>query len=252
MLKPILVWLVWFSVTAQAHEFWLAPNNYTPVPGDQVYIHWRVGEQFVGTDLIYLPHRTHAMGVIVDGQRNDYEARFAAKPVFDLQMPEASHLVVFTESSDYSLQYESAADFEAFIQLDRLTTVIGDAKSPQTAPIQERYRRYAKTLLGTEPTDVRVGMAYEWIVDWLPSGIQATLYKGSQGLGKRPVSLFYRDVSGTVTARKDYTNDAGEIVFNDLLPGEYLLNAIDMIPPNDTEDGAWYSHWASVTFYIQP
>lgn len=255
MLKPAVFLLCLVSFTAQAHEFWLAPDSYTPAEGDQVQIHWRVGEYFLGSELIYLPNRTHAMGVIVDGRRESYEPRFAAKPVFELAMPKANSVIVYTESSDYSLQYEAVEDFNEFIRLDRLTALITEASAMQTTPIKERYRRHAKTIVqGTAGvlTDQRVGMTYEWLIEWQQNGIRGVLFQGETLMQQRPVSLFWRDSLGGVEVFTAFTDANGEVAFSDLRPGEYLLNAIDMITPNNTADGAWYSHWVSTTFYVQP
>jgi uncharacterized GH25 family protein len=251
-----------------AHEYWLAPSRYAAAARDTVALAVFVGTGFRGEKKPYATPRT---------------VRFtmnAAKTI-DLRPATMNGDLTFArfiaaDDGGELIAYESnfvpielpPSDFDAYLKLEGLDEPLR-ARAQQGAgvgPGRERYARCAKTwIAGRDPSRVLkpVGMPIEIV----PLADPATasplrvrvLYQGHPlagalvrawnqplGLGMGPRDAAARDSVGP--ALEGRTGRDGTVALPLSRAGEWLLNAVHMVPSEDREAADWQSLWASLTF----
>lgn len=242
-----VLWL--FTLPAIAHDFWLTPNTYTANGKDEISIDWRVGDSFVGESLVYLPKSVVQIGVIQNGQPQTLEPRFAAKPAMNVSVGEGS-TVAFLETKDFNIQYTKRERFESFVNKEQIGLAL---PAEIKLPIEERYRRYAKTLIKGSSSiiqDTRVGLDFEWVLREENQTIVATLWHNGERAENYVAKVFRRADAGSGKIVPEFfrTDSNGEIELTMTKPGEeVMLNSV-ALTHTPTDATPWFSQWASITF----
>jgi uncharacterized GH25 family protein len=251
-----------------AHEYWLAPSNYRPGPGDTVAVRVFVGTGFRGESKPYTPRRT---------VRFTYEAgRAVDLTAVGVNGETVWARIVPTDRGGALLAYESnstyielpAAEFDRYLALEGLAGPLAARakKGAQAGAGRELYRRSCKAwLAGTDPARatrvVRLPLEIVPLAD--PSRGPAlevrVLYEGKPlasallrawrqplGPGNAPVSAAARDSVGPAAEARTDAQGVARLALEGA--GEWILSTVHMVPATNPADADWQSTWASLTF----
>lgn len=255
MLKTILTTIAVSLASAAtiAHDFWLEPFDYTAKVGKKIEVEWRIGDQFAGDNLVYLPDTVAKMTLTQFGKTASLSSRFASKPAIKLKsLPEGTSLISL-ESIDFDVSYDSWESFVSFVEKEKVGYELPEIGK---LPVEERYRRYAKTVLvseGTELRDQRTGLKFEWVIlDISETNVQLQLWYGNEPASDYVVKVFRKPLGKKNDSEPDYfrTDANGSFVLDAVSGEEVMLNSIKL-SYDDAEAMPWYSEWASITFAVE-
>ena len=245
--------------SAVAHEFWITPTDFRPEPGATVGLKLYQGLGFKGQSLPYINEWFSSYVVLTPIGLRDIDGELGDDPAGTLRIDDAGlYLVVYQSTADFlSLD---ALRFNRFLREEGLEHIAqqraerGESDQPGT----EYYRRCAKTLLGTNLTqaagfDRNFDCSFELILESNPHAADgAGVRLQARYLGKPIAGILVKGFTKAapeerITAR---TDTEGRATLDVSRPGQWLLNAVHMIPANNRGDAQWESFWASLTFQI--
>ena len=257
--------LLAFPPLAPAHEFWIAPRDSTPEPGEPLVAELANGEFFAGRFLPYdASHHPLTMLATPDGVRT-WEGVDGERPAVRETTSTAGLHVLALESNAGSAVHADFDEFSAFVTEEGAPDVAGRHRAeglPETR-IVELFTRHAKALVavgGEGGADRPLGLELEIVAldDPYANGAEETLafrlLLDGEGVADTQVSLFHK-VDGAEAAAERVTtrtDASGRFAVDAAPPGRYLLNAVLLRRPSPSrmlESGAlWESLWASLTF----
>jgi uncharacterized GH25 family protein len=255
--------LVLLSITAaNAHEFWLSPEDYTLAPEDEMQVRLRVGTGMKGAVLSYLPQDITRFEVVQGDKQRTVEGRMGDNPALVMEAGAEGLAVVVHETTDSRLTYTDFAVFQRFIEHKDFATALADHAArglPETG-FKETYRRHAKSLIAVGSgagSDRAMGLAIEIVAlanpytDDLTAGLPVLVLLDASPRGDAQVELFETAPDGTVTTTLHRTDAEGRVTLP-VRPGmEYLVDSVVLraLPNDDPAAGpVWHSDWASLTF----
>ncbi len=261
-LRMSVVALIALGGKGAAHEFWIDPLSFAVDPGDEVQANLRVGEEFSGSAMSYLPRNFVRFDVISGDETRAVEGRLGDIPALAMgDLPDGLAIIVH-ETTENRLTWSDWERFAGFAEHKDL----GDIAAMQAArgldqeAVREGYTRYAKSLVAVgngEGQDRRVGLRTEIVAlmnpytDDIPSrGLPVQVWLDDDLRTGVQVELFERAPDGEVTVTF-YRTDASGIAYLPMTPGHvYLADAVVLEPadPGDGSDPEWTSLWASLTY----
>jgi len=244
-----------------AHDFWIEPATFRPAPGGTVALSLRVGQQFHGNAVPFVP-KFFQRFVFVDPR--------GVEQAVDGQMgDDPAGLVPVTRAGTYLVGYRSNRDavslkpdkFESYLVDEGLEAIIAERARRGESAIdsREEYSRCAKALLraGGGPGagyDRVLGFTLELIPERDPYALTPheglpvrLLYEGSPLAGALVVAFRRERPEEALRAR---TNGDGRVVLALNSPGVWLVKAVHMIRVPGRGDIDWESFWASLTFEL--
>lgn len=250
--------------SAQAHEFWLLPEDFTIEAGAQVRVSLRNGQKMVGVDLPYLPENLPRFELVMGDAVTTIAARVGDQPAINLPAPGNGLAILVAETIDLTVPYDDFAGFVRFAEHKAMPQAIVDHKArglPEIGFVEE-FRRYAKALMAIGDgagSDRAVGLRIEIVAlanpytDDLSQGMPLQVLLDGQPRAMARLALFETAADGTVT-ETPYTTDAQGQVTVPAKPGAtYLADSVDLfaLPNNDAAAGpVWHSDWASLTYAV--
>lgn len=249
---------------AQAHEFWLLPEDFTVDAGEQVRVSIRNGQHMVGVDLPYLPNNLPRFEVVSGDLVTPITSRVGDLPAITMAAPGAGLAIFVTETADLTVRYTDFASFQRFAEHKAMPEVIEQHKArglPETDFV-ESFRRYAKSLMAVgngAGSDRAIGLHIEIVAlanpytDDMTKGMPLRVLLNGQPRAMARLALFETAADGTVT-ETPYTTDAqGEVTVPAKPGATYLADSVDLysLPNNDAAAGpVWHSDWASLTYAV--
>jgi hypothetical protein len=253
---------------AAAHDFWLAPESFTPAAGAVLGVGLRVGEGFVGEPVARNPQRIVRFA-LVDLAGETGESAAAGLPGWEPAgrvRPSGPGLHAVVYESRFAAIALEAEKFTAYLREEGLEAVIAAraAAGAGAEPGRERYARSAKALLAVRPAggaapapaaaDRPLGLPLELVAQGDPTrlapGAELAVrlrFRGEPLAGALVVAL-----SPPPRVRQAARSDAaGRVRFRLDRAGPWLVKAVHMVPAAGGEPAAdWESHWASLTFAV--
>lgn len=253
---------------AQAHDFWIEPSTFRPLPGATVTVGLRAGQNFVGDPV---PRSARAIGQFVVRQGGGDEAIVGSENIdpagFFRADGQSTAVIAYRSLPTY---IELPADkLEEYLRLEGLERIIElrSARGASAKPGRERFSRYAKALLTGERTSAAaiqpIGFTYEIVPDEDPT-VGLSLFRGHVLHGGKPlagalvVAMPHSDPSVRLAMRSDAN---GAFAFTLPQSGVWLIKSVHMVAaaPFSDVDGIglwgslfsiadWASLWASLTF----
>lgn len=246
---------------AAAHEYWIAPADFTPAPGETVEARLLVGQMMKGTELPWLSHQIASMDVAAGGAVTAIEGLEGDLPAISFRADEPGLHVIAHTTHPLTVRFDTMAEFEEYLAYEGLSRVAERHRErglPETR-IVESYVRSAKALLqvgpvGDDDADRPLGLPFELVAlanpyaggDSLPVRL---LWQGEPEAGTQ-IAVF-RESDGEVERALVQTDADGRAEISLAGDGLFLLNAVH-IEPVDGEDHSWASTWASLSFAVEP
>ncbi len=249
-----------FAVSANAHEFWLEPDSYTPVPGAKVSISHSYGQYFKGDGLPYVGE-WHQRYVVADGTRERKVSGFDGDlPAIQTSFSDSGLKVFGYFGTPEPQVYDNLEKFEKYVQKVGLDHIARRHRElgKSNKKIRELYARNAKMLLGVgsaSGNDRALDLPLELIAEQNPYTLKPgaslpvqLLYRGKPISGIAIITFSQKDPKNPV---KTVTDADGRSTIALPAPGAYLLNAVHMFEPAAGEKSDWTSLWASLTFALR-
>lgn len=241
----------------RAHDFWIEPSAFAPLPGQRIVVRLRVGQGFHGDPVPRDPALI---------ERFDTVGSAGASPVLGVAGREPAGYASFAAPGLYWIVYGStpakvelaAAKFETYLAEEGLEAIHAQrAKRGQTGTdVKERFSRCAKAAIavsgGGAGFDTVLGLTLELIPEADPTLLKPggelplrLLYRGKPLAGALVVALARDQPQSKVSAR---TDAKGRVKLRLDRPGPWLVKAVHMIPAPAGADADWESFWASLAF----
>lgn len=260
LLVALLVTLA--GPAAQAHEFWIDPEDYTVEPGGRIVADLRVGQEFKGGSQAYVPRNFRRFEIADATGLAGVEMRMGDRPALDVTVEGEGLAIVLHVTRDYELTYTDPEAFPNFVtHKDAAWTLErhADRGLPETG-FKERYSRHAKSLVAVgqgQGQDRAFGLTTEIVAlanpytDDLSGGLPVQLFHEGRPRPEAQVEVFARQ--GETVEVFTLRTDAEGVARVPVTPGaEYMLDAVVLRELDGTgEDGAvWESLWANLTFAV--
>ncbi len=248
------------AAPALAHEYWIEPLQYRIASGDDIRARLKVGQNFAGDNLPFLPDRMEEAGITNGAGTVPLAGMIGDLPAISETAGPAGLHVLHYYSRPTTLTHTDFARFEKFVRDagDGHTLELHQARGlPQTGFI-EAYTRCAKTLVqvGAEGgSDVLTGIPLELLAEANPYALKpggpelpVRLFWLGEPLADTQIAIFRKGDEPEIA--KVRTNGDGRAMIS-IGDGEtFLLNAVRIIPRDDETSIVWHSYWASMTFRI--
>lgn len=248
-----------------AHEFWIDPQDFTVEIGETLLADLRVGQEFSGAAMSFLPRNFDRFEVLNGGEALQPEGRFGDIPA--LQMGDLSDglAVIVHQTTANQLTWSTWERFLNFAIHKDLgdVTAMHATRGLSQENVTEDYIRYAKSLVAIGDgagADSRVGMRTEFVAlanpytDDISAGMPMQLWYDDALQADYQVELFAEDAEGEVTITYHRT-DADGVVLLPIEPGmTYMADAVflEAVEPAEDGDAIWVTHWANMTFSTAP
>jgi len=249
------------TAPAAAHVFWIAPQDYTPRPGEQIVASLKTGQMLKGMDYPYLSDRFQSFTITTRAGTQNAKGFDGDIPALGYVAHEPGLNIIAFHSTPLRVTYVTFEQFAKYLDFEGLPGIAAahKARGLPKSGFTERYIRYAKALVqvgppGQKDEDRPLGLQFELVA-------KANPY--APGIDKLPVVLLwrgkpfadhqiaiYRD-DGKVTRSLVFTDNAGKAMIPLTSGGEFVLNAV-MIEPIKDGKTVWQSHWASLSFKLPP
>ncbi|MEX3017377.1 DUF4198 domain-containing protein [Gymnodinialimonas hymeniacidonis] len=245
-----------------AHEFWIDPEAYTINPGEVLLADLRVGQEFVGSAMSYLPRRYETFVVVNGGETREVEGRIGDIPALNMEGLEDGLAVVVHQTGVSDLTWSEWERFLNFANHKDLgdVTAMHEARGLSQENVREDYIRYAKSLVAVGDgagQDTRFGMRTELVAltnpyaeDFETGEMAMELWYDDALQPDYQVELFAMDADGNVEITLHRTDTEG-VVYLPVEPGmTYMADAVflEAVEPEAEGDAIWVTHWANMTF----
>lgn len=255
----LLAALVWLAAPASAHEFWIEPASFRPPVGKSVDIHLRVGQEFRGDAVIYLPETFVRFDAITARGKQRVTGIPGDDPAARLTPAEAGLMLIAYQSAPFELKLDGRA-FENYLAMEGLNGILAFRKQrgKQDKPAHEIYSRFAKSLIAVggrdDGLDARrpIGLRLELVPQTPPyrlkpnQPLEVQLLYESRPIADVQVMAFSKTQPKNRLLQRTDANGRSRFV----LPHAdvWLLSAVHMIPAPAGTQADWESFWASLTF----
>ncbi len=269
--KGLLLWsgslfgvLLCLFMPVQAHELWLAPLAYSAETEQPVTADIRVGQNFTGDSLMYMPADTQRLALLSADGDIAIGARIGDRPAIQTQpITEGQNIIIYQSRPD-KVVYRNFEDFQKFIREKGADQML-DFHHAQNWPLSdfaEIYTRYAKTIVIRGNTakgiaDRQTGMKLEFVLENDLQEARNTglaklrLFYQDTALEQAQVTVFSKDEQQHVIKTKYITDAQGRFDLKTQSGHEYLIDHVLIKPalPGQNKDKVkWESLWASITF----
>ncbi|MEO0543289.1 MAG: DUF4198 domain-containing protein [Pseudomonadota bacterium] len=258
------------TTSADGHELWIDPTNFTVSAGQDVTANLRVGEKFSGGASPYIPTRIERLELHTASGAATISGRAGDRPAIDFKAQEEGLAIVAYESDISTVRYRDFEKFIAFVEHKKFDGALKahEERNLSKDDFVETYSRHAKSLIGIgsgRGNDVYVGMITE--ITALDNPYTADI---SQGMRVRvtyqdaprtnvQVEIYSRpsgegNASENVTVETVQTDDEGIATILVERGRDYMLDAVVLRePPSERaaiREAVWDSLWANLTFSV--
>jgi hypothetical protein len=250
------------SVPALAHDMWIEPSTFLPVPGDIVPIRLRVGQKLLGDPMPrdpqlvkdFVVEESVGAGVGKNRARKPVVGRDGGDPAGFVRP--TSGLAVVGYQSHPSVVDMTADKFNQYLAEEGLEAIVAERRRRHLSGSGARdlFTRCAKALLYTGAArgaqDRPLGFELELVAEKNPYETNGDVpirltYRNRPLAGALVVAINRLRPDDRLTAR---TDAAGRVHFHFTPGGLWLVKAVHMVAAADRARADWASYWASLTF----
>jgi len=239
------------SLPVNAHEYWLDPVGTRWAVGEGLSVDIRNGEDFVGIALPFDPNRLQRGELISPTNRQRLRGRLGDYPAIQFTLEEPGLHAVLFDTTRRELKYDDPDAFENFLNYHAFTDVLARHRQHGLAEaiIVEHYYRYSKALVTVSPDELAVktqSSAHE-TPSAVPSYSNAENFE-NEPLAERQIELFYRNTKQQSTRHTVRSDVNGRATFNVSADGDYLINSVTLLEPDQRQNVEWISLWTTLFF----
>jgi len=246
--------LTLLSVPALAHDMWIEPSTFLPIPGDIVPIRLRVGQKLLGDPIPRDPQLVKDFVIEQGRVRTPVVGRDGGDPAGFVR-PTAGLAVVGYQSHPSRVDMD-AGKFNQYLADEGLTEVVAERSRQHLtgSGARDLFTRCAKALLYTGAArgtqDRQLGFELELVAEKNPYETNGDVpirltYQNRPLAGALVVAINRLRPDDKLTAR---TDTAGRVRFRFAPGGLWLVKAVHMVAAADRTRADWASYWASLTF----
>lgn len=252
--------------SAFAHEVWIEPVSYRHQSGADFIADTKIGQRFKGSAQYYVKETIVSTGVADPVEVHELDRVSGDIPAMKAQLKRDGLHVAWMHTQPDKLHYKTFDKFKAFVTEQGLSD-IADQHKTQGLPLEdfsEAYSRCSKSLFmvgdatSSDGLDSARGMPIELVALANPyqmktgERLAVRLLWQSQPLATAQIMIFRKAQDSTVKVSTTRTDAAG-IAHIELVPGDYLLNAVNIISWQGQfePEALWHSYWASMTFQFE-
>lgn len=259
----ISVLLCW-TMKAQAHEFWMTPDEFAPAVNAPVTLSLLVGENFRGDPVGFgrpmaASFRWYSVRGDVQLQSNLPDNLFQSSIAMAFDRPGAQLIALDTQPFTIELTADKFSDYLREEGLEHVMA-LREATGQRANPGRERYRRHVKTLLNISgKSDASFGVRTGQTLEIVPIANPHLLKPG----GALPLQILFKGLplrgallkawshqGSKLHMARTRTDVAGLGAVNIPWTGVWMLSVVHMVPSTDGEGQDWDSHWGNMTFEI--
>lgn len=247
------------------HEAWLSPQTYIDNSDMSVRADIRIGQNFTGDGLRYLPQKIATLAFLTNDGQQAITGRLGDQPAIQASAPLRGQNILIYQSQPEKIVYQSFDKFADFVRekADESLLKTHQQRGLPEKDFTEIYIRFAKTILvrGADApglADRYSGMDVEFVLenkslqraDKKPLSIRL-FYQGKPLAGGK-VTIFEKGSDGALTIAHHRTDAQARIYLQPKSGHEYLIDHVTIRPPlkgENAKGAAWESLWASLTFY---
>ena len=241
--------------SVQAHDFWIEPSTFHPMPGATVAVGLRVGQNFIGDPVPRLSRTIEQFFIRQGGGEQPIGGSDNIDPAGILRADGHATAIIAYRSSGSFVELE-AKKFEDYLRQEGLERIVAlrAERGEREKPGRERFYRFAKALLAGERPSAAVTkpllLAYEIVPDDDPTVRLAplhgrVLFDGKPLAGALVVAMLRGDPATRLMARSDAH---GTFSLNLPRAGVWLIKSVHMVRASYFSDADWVSLWATLTF----
>lgn len=243
-----------------AHDFWIEPTAFDPLPGQRVGVRLRVGEDFVGAAVPRNPAWI-AQFVFEDGAgRHAVLGHAGDDPAGMVRVAATGMLVIGYRSKPNAISL-APETFNQYLREEGLDAILAlrESRGETGTAARELYARCAKSLLFSGLAakglgDRLLGFTLELVAEKNPYALHAgqalplrLMYQGQPLAGALVVAINRLHPEQKIAARSDA---AGRVSLRLHRGGVWLVKAVHMEQAPADSGADWMSYWASLTFEL--
>jgi hypothetical protein len=250
--------LLFLPSPAAAHVFWIEPSTYLARPADRVELTLRVGEEYVGDSISYIPDWFIRFSRFHDGTEKAVNGNLGDDPAGHITIDSPGAYLVLYENKPDFVELEPAK-FERYLLDNGLEHVIETRSElgESDKPAGEYYSRCARAIITTdgdlvESGSVRTGCMLDLVLEGVRAGADGEtrfrlLFDGEPVGNVLVTGIAKADPGEKLTAR---TGSDGIVRFPALSRGTWLFSGVHIIR-EEKANAQWRSYWASMTFQVE-
>lgn len=259
------------SSALRAHDFWIEPSSFEPMPGAAVGFHLAVGQQWAGDPLPRSNQRI--VRFVLAGPLGDTEGVAIAgvegvDPAGLARVAGPGLYLAGYESNNAPLELEPQK-FEDYLRLEGLDSIVAERarRGEAQSNSHEVYARCAKSLLRVagEPTGKPdrgfsrvLGFTLELVPEQDPyasgAGVELPVRVLYQGKPLANVLVIAMRKAAPLQPVQERSDRQGRVRLRLADPGTWLVKAVHMVRLDAErakgEAADWQSYWASLTFAL--
>lgn len=253
--------------TIFAHEYWIEPTDYTPNLSENVAADVRVGQDFTGNVVPYIPPMVVQYRVYDNLGMREPGGAAGDRPALQVQARRSGLMVMAYQSSKSRITFNELEKFKSYLEFEGVPEILDEhrARGLPDVGFAELYSRFPKALVDVDGTGVGIdlvtGLRAELVALDNPYGIndgdnlRVQLFWEGEVQADRQVKIFAKPINdrdGELEVIDIRTNAQGVIKFPIQADTRYLLSSVRLIAvePEEAEGAVWESFWASLTFEI--
>ena len=259
--KTLLFFCIFILVVPLfAHEFWLQPDKFIYQRGDEMNIHFLVGENFEGENWTGNNEKVKSLKLYMGETSDDIVKDLSENKGDSLQFgiyDECTAMVTFNSTNSFiELSHEM---FNDYLKEDRLQNAIDyrNKFNEKDSAGREFYQRSAKTIIQIGMKKNNVSIATDLPLDIIPAANpynfknnDSVIFKilfNKNPLTNYSVKVWNRNKDETYR-QEIISDDKGEIKFKITTSGKWMISAVNMIRLENNEKANWQSYWGSCTW----
>jgi uncharacterized GH25 family protein len=247
--------LSYSALSAQAHEFWISPTDYSVNAGDTIIADLRVGSDMKGVPQPYLTGNIARFDLVTGDVIVPVTGRLGDQPAMATVAATEGLAVVVHVTTNTTLTYQDYNVFNRFVGHKNLDGVLAqhEARGLPRSKFQESYSRNAKALIAVGSgagADRAFGLKIEIVAltnpytDDLSAGMNLQVLLDGTPRADAQLELFAKSPDGTIK-RVAYRTDSEGKANISVEPGvEYLADnvAIPTMTPLPGQSGIPTGH----------
>jgi len=244
-----------------SHEFWLQPDKYIYTRGEEINIHFLVGENFEGDNWTGDSSRINSINFYYGGVKDEIPANQFIEKGDSLQLrqyDEGTSMLTYNSKNSYITL--DSSEFNSYLLEDGLNDAIEYRKQHNETDStgREYYQRSVKAIIQVGAVkDETYKQATALPLDIIPLSHPYKLTNGAilsvkilfknEPLQNAAVKIWNRH--NNVTWKKDLRTDANGLVsFPVNTKGKWMISTVKMIRVYGDPEAQWQSFWGSCTW----